>query len=103
MCVIISMLMIFNYIVSSNLLNITKLSSLINCVGNIKERICDHFLQINCDKIETLITAQIAEINSKPILGILTSSDKPNLRNFGISFDSAMSLQCYSYTSETFF
>uniref|UniRef100_A0A672YQT0 Reverse transcriptase domain-containing protein n=1 Tax=Sphaeramia orbicularis TaxID=375764 RepID=A0A672YQT0_9TELE len=74
-----------------------KLSSLINCLSELKQWLNDNSLQLNSSKTETLIIAPDSAIPGiKHHLGDLSSSVKTKLRNLGVNFDQDMSLEFYS-------
>uniref|UniRef100_A0A672ZSA2 Reverse transcriptase domain-containing protein n=1 Tax=Sphaeramia orbicularis TaxID=375764 RepID=A0A672ZSA2_9TELE len=74
-----------------------KLSSLINCLSELKQWLNDNSLQLNSSKTETLIIAPDSAIPGiKHHLGDLSSSVKTKLRNLGVIFDQDMSLEFYS-------
>lgn len=71
-----------------------KLSNLIDCLTNIKQWLNNNCLQLNPAKTETLIIAPNSAIpDIKRRLGDLGSSQKHNLRNLGVIFDEAFSLE----------
>uniref|UniRef100_A0A669CZI7 Reverse transcriptase domain-containing protein n=1 Tax=Oreochromis niloticus TaxID=8128 RepID=A0A669CZI7_ORENI len=71
-----------------------KLSNLIDCLTNIKQWLNNNCLQLNPAKTETLIIASGSAIpDIKRRLGDLGSSQKHNLRNLGVIFDEAFSLE----------
>ncbi|XDV52058.1 hypothetical protein PO909_020836, partial [Leuciscus waleckii] len=74
-----------------------RLSLFLECVSSIKDWLATNFLQINASKTETLIFAPVHKIPLiKQNLGSLGSSVKSSLRNLGIVFDQAMSLEIHS-------
>lgn len=74
-----------------------KLSSLINCLTQTKQWLSDNSLQLNSEKTETLIIAPDSAIPTiKQHLGDLSLSAKIKLRNLGVIFDEAMSLDHHS-------
>ena len=83
-----------------------RLSSLVQCLVEIKHWLSDNTLQLNEDKTETLVIApddSIPGINQ--YLGDLGQSVKPSLRNLGVVFDKDMSLvqHCKQLTKNCFF
>ncbi len=67
-----------------------KLSSLFNCLTNVKRWLSDNYLQLNSDKTETLIIVPESSIPLiKQHIGALGSSVQPSIRNLGVIFDSA--------------
>ena len=72
---------------------VSKLSSLINCLTSIKQWLCGNVLLLNSDKTETLIIAPESRIPQiKQHIGDLCSSVQPSIRTLGVVFDSNMSL-----------
>ncbi|XP_028428582.1 leucine-rich repeat and calponin homology domain-containing protein 1 [Perca flavescens] len=67
------------------------------CVSSIKDWLATNYLQINSNKTETLIFAPDHKIPLiKQHLGSLGPSVKSSLRNLGVVFDQAMSLETHS-------
>lgn len=75
-----------------------KLSSLTDCLTNIKKWLNANYLKLNSDKTETLIIAPDDKIPQiRQYIGdVLGSSVQSSLRNLGVTFDSAMSLEQHS-------
>ncbi len=74
-----------------------KLSSLINCLTSVQQWLSNNYLQLNSDKTETLIIAPDNSIPQiKQCIGALGSSVLPKIRNLGVTFDTAMSLEHHS-------
>ena len=75
-----------------------KMSALSDCLTNIKKWLNTNYLKLNSDKTETLIIApddKIPQIRQY-ISDALGSSAQSSLRNLGVTFDSAMSLEQHS-------
>uniref|UniRef100_A0A3P9JCY3 Reverse transcriptase domain-containing protein n=1 Tax=Oryzias latipes TaxID=8090 RepID=A0A3P9JCY3_ORYLA len=77
--------------------NYTNLSNLLDCLASIRVWLNDNHLLLNPNKTETIIFAPDDKIPSiKSHLGSLSSSVQPSLRNLGVWFDKAMSLDSHS-------
>uniref|UniRef100_A0A8C5DL07 Reverse transcriptase domain-containing protein n=1 Tax=Gouania willdenowi TaxID=441366 RepID=A0A8C5DL07_GOUWI len=76
---------------------IQKLSSLLKCLAQVKQWLGANSLQLNPDKTEVLVFAPDDAIPGiHQYLGDLSLSAKTSLRNLGIIFDKAMSLEHHS-------
>lgn len=72
-------------------------NSLLNCLTKLKQWFSDNSLQLNSDKTKTLIIAPDSAIpNIKQHFVDLRLSAKTKLRNLGVIFDEAMSLEHHS-------
>lgn len=73
------------------------LSRFLDCLTSIKKWLTANYLQLNANKTETLIIAPENKIPQiKQHLGSLGSTAKTSLRNLGVIFDQAMSLEAHS-------
>uniref|UniRef100_A0A669F551 Reverse transcriptase domain-containing protein n=1 Tax=Oreochromis niloticus TaxID=8128 RepID=A0A669F551_ORENI len=76
--------------------DVSKLQILNVCLETIKGWVADNFLQLNEEKTEVLVCALDRHVpNIMNALGHLSTSVKSSIRNLGVTFDSALTLDVH--------